>query len=134
MVLLHHDPRTLEGRLIQLADWIQSSERQEKQEPSPETYRNENLLSPVCWLDGDAERRFFSLEAITPERLIPGKREDIRWGSEAYRELYRAFLVRLRWVKDFEQLLSLSELYLSTVPAQTGVYEGTFPSLTIPVW
>lgn len=124
VVLRHHQPETLEGRLIQLADWIQSAERKEKEKPPAGSYLAENLLSPVCWVDETAEKRFFSLEAMTAESLLPRFQEEVRRGPEAYRALYRDFLEKLRGVQDFEQLLSLSEIYLSAVPAQTGVYEG----------
>ncbi|MEN3185044.1 MAG: type III-A CRISPR-associated protein Cas10/Csm1 [Atribacterota bacterium] len=123
-VLVHHEPENLVGYLIQLADWIQSAERQKKEERSGEQYFDENLVSPVTWVDEKAERLFFSLEAMTAKNLIPQPKDKVRRGREAYRSLYRGFLERLRLVKDFEQLLSLAEVYLSAVPAQTGSYEG----------
>lgn len=123
-VLYHHNPKGWEEELIQLADWIQSAERVEKEEKPREHYQEENLLSPVAWVDEQSQRQFFSLVPLTAESIIPRPKEEVKRGKDAYRKLYREFLQRLRWVKNFEQLLNLSEIYLSSVPAQTGIYEG----------
>jgi CRISPR-associated protein Csm1 len=124
VVLFHHAPRSLEGLIIQLADWIQSAERKEKEEVPQERYLEENLVSPFLWTDTEAQKLYFSLEPLSFKNIVPQPREKVKRGKEAYRALYREFLPRLSRVKDFEQLLALAEIYLSAVPAQTGIYEG----------
>lgn len=123
-VLFHHRPQTTEGIIIQIADWLQPSEREESAETSNQYYLNIPLASPIRLVDGKAEPRFYSIAPLALAGLMPQKEEEAKKGSKAYQELTKNFLENLRLVKDFEQFVSLCEVYLSQVPAQTVGYES----------
>lgn len=122
VVLFHHRPRTVEGIIIQLADWLQSSEREESPKTRSQYYLDVPLASPVQGVDSKAEERFYSIAPLTIDGIMPHKKEEARRGIEAYEELTKSFLGDLRLIKDFEQFISLCEIYLSQVPAQTVGY------------
>lgn len=121
-VLFHHRPRNVEEKIIQLADWLQSSEREEKEER--EHYLEVALSFPFHWVDPSLNPLFYSVAPLSLDNIMPVKKEEAKTGSRSYQKLSQEFLERLRLVEDFEQLLSLSEIYLSQIPAQTTGFES----------
>lgn len=121
-VLFHHRPRNVEEKIIQLADWLQSSEREEKEER--EHYLEVALSFPFHWVDPSLNPLFYHVDKLSLDNLMPVKKEEAKTGSRSYQKLSQEFLGRLRLVEDFEQLLSLSEIYLSQIPAQTAGFES----------
>jgi CRISPR-associated protein Csm1 len=130
-VLFHHRPQTVEEKIIQLADWLQSSEREEKEEK--EHYLDVPLVFPFIWVDRDIEPLFYSIAPLELKSnsskndcnsFLPTQKEKAKKGSQEYQKLAVQFLAKLRLVRDFEQLVNVCEIYLSQVPAQTVGYES----------
>ncbi|PMQ01615.1 MAG: type III-A CRISPR-associated protein Cas10/Csm1 [Dictyoglomus sp. NZ13-RE01] len=119
LVSFHHNPHNEYGIIIQVADWLASSEREED-----ETQKNfyVPLSSIFKKIDETAEDVYYPLDNLN--NIFPVKRDDlsIRVGKDDYKNLMSQFLRYIPKVRDIEQLLTLYEFYFSQVPAQTTNY------------
>lgn len=119
IVLTHHDPINEYGLIIQLADWLSSSEREES-EKEKGYYINIPLSAPFKRIDENAEDFYYPLSNLS--NIIPKKREEISIDESKYSALLNPLLNKFQSVNDIEQILTLYEFYLSQVPAQTTGY------------
>uniref|UniRef100_A0A7C3MPF3 Type III-A CRISPR-associated protein Cas10/Csm1 n=1 Tax=Dictyoglomus thermophilum TaxID=14 RepID=A0A7C3MPF3_DICTH len=118
IVLNHHNPTNEYGLIVQIADWLSSSEREEKEEQKGE-YTNIPLSAPFKRIDENADDLFYPLTTL--ENIFPKK--EVKIDPYEYDKLFNEFLNKLKYVEDFEQLLLLYEYYFSNVPAQTVGFE-----------
>lgn len=116
LVLNHHDPQTEYDFILQIADWIASSER-ERDEAQQGIYTEIALRSIFSKIDPDAKELYYPLSTL--ENIYPNEKENLRIGEEKYSELISPFLRLIPKVENIDQLLTLYEFYLSNVPAQT---------------
>jgi CRISPR-associated protein Csm1 len=125
LVLTHHNPVNDYGLIIQIADWLASSEREES-EKEKDYYINTPLSAPFKRVDETAEELSYPLSNLS--NIVPKKREEINIDKNAYSTLLNPLLSKFSKVNDIEQLLTLYEFYLSQVPAQTT---GYLPDISI---
>lgn len=116
LVLTHHKPTNEYGLIIQIADWLASSEREES-ESEKDSYINVKLSSPFRWIDENAEELYYPLSDL--RSIVPKKKDEISVDENRYYALINPLLNKFLLVNDIEQLLTLYEFYLSQVPAQT---------------
>lgn len=116
LVLTHHKPTNEYGIILQIADWLASSEREES-EIEKDSYINIKLSSPFRWVDEKAEELYYPLDDI--KNIVPKKKDEVFVDGNKYSTLVNSLLNRFLLINDIEQLLTLYEFYLSQVPAQT---------------
>ncbi|MGC8971620.1 MAG: type III-A CRISPR-associated protein Cas10/Csm1 [bacterium] len=119
LVLTHHNPVNEYGLIIQIADWLSSSEREES-ETEKGYYINIPLSTPFKRIDENAEDLHYPLSDLN--NIIPKKREKISIDENKYSALLNPLLKKFQSINDIEQILTLLEFYLSQVPAQTTGY------------
>jgi CRISPR-associated protein Csm1 len=119
LVLTHHNPVNEYGLIIQIADWLASSEREESKEER-DYYISIPLYAPFKRVDENAEELSYPLSNLN--RIVPQKREQIHIDENKYSALLSPLLNKFPNVIDIEQILTLYEFYLSQVPAQTIGY------------
>lgn len=119
LVLNHHDPQNEYELILQISDWIASSER-EKDETQKGSYIDVPLRSIFSKVDSDAKDLYYPLSTL--ENIYPNDKENLKIGEEKYSELVNPFLKLIPKVENIDQLLTLFEFYLSNVPAQTTNY------------
>ncbi|HDL19369.1 MAG TPA: type III-A CRISPR-associated protein Cas10/Csm1, partial [Bacteroidetes bacterium] len=118
----HHAPRTPEGKIVQLTDWLSSGERMEDQSVT-DYYVNIALISVFSQI-------YPAGNSVEPEKqwgcdLVPLSFDSVFpsieacAGKDAYQALVDTFNSRLVGINSTEELLALMEKYLSLVPAQT---------------
>ncbi len=71
LVLFHHVPQSVEGKILQLADWLQAAEREERETPEKRPYYQENLRSPVLLVDRQADSLIFFSGALDAGNPLP---------------------------------------------------------------
>jgi CRISPR-associated protein Csm1 len=118
IVLNHHNPTNEYGLIVQIADWLSSSEREEKEEQKVQ-YTNIPLSAPFKRIDENADELFYPLTTL--ENIFPQK--EVKIDPYEYDKLFNEFLNKLKYVESFEQLLLLYEYFFSNVPAQTVGFE-----------
>lgn len=119
LVLYHHEPRNDYEKIIQLADWLSSSEREKGE--TKEKYFTVPLTPIFSRLfDGQYKKFGYSLAPLSISEGFP--KENISLTSAQYKNLVDAFLKETSIVKNITQLYYLLEKYLWCVPAQTTNY------------
>jgi len=119
LVLYHHEPINDLERIIQLADWLSSSEREEGE--TKEKYFTVPLTPIFSRLFDGLDKRFgYSLAPLSISEGFP--KEDLSLTIDQYKNLVDAFLKEFSAVKSTSQLYYLLEKYLWCVPAQTTNY------------
>ncbi len=119
LVLYHHEPRDDWQKIIQLADWLSSSEREEGN--ISEKYYNVPLLPVFSRLfDRDEQSFGYELAPLSISQGFPQNNPTIT--TSKYTTLVKGFLQELSSVRNVTQLLYLLEKYLWCVPAQTTNY------------
>lgn len=119
LVLYHHEPRTDWGIIIQLADWLSSSER-EKGDTQENYYTVP--LRPIFSriLDFQSNEFGYGLSPLSISSGFPEKKPTIT--INLYKKIVDRFLSELSKVDNETQLYFLLEKYLWCVPAQTTDY------------
>ncbi|MEN2984806.1 MAG: type III-A CRISPR-associated protein Cas10/Csm1 [Dictyoglomaceae bacterium] len=125
LVLTHHTPENEYGFIIQIADWLASSEREED-ESQRDYYINIPLSSIFKKIDYNAEELVYPLDTL--QNTFPLKKENIKIDENCYQKLIDPFLRIFPKISDIEQLLTLFEYYFSQTPAQTT---GFNPDISI---
>ncbi len=113
----HHNPSHLDGRIIQLADWLASSEREEDLENTAQ-YNTIQLRSIFGTLHDQPITKYYDLRELSFLGLLPNE-PDEKKTREYYHNLSNNMIEEFRRVTDKENLLYFLEKYLSFVPAQT---------------
>ncbi|MCX7795233.1 MAG: HD domain-containing protein, partial [bacterium] len=116
LVLTHHKPMNEYGLIIQISDWLASSEREES-ETEKERYTEVKLSTPFRWVDEKAEELYYPLSDL--RNIVPKKKDEVYVDENKYSALLNPVLNKFLSVNDVEQLLTLYEFYLSQIPAQT---------------
>ncbi|MFN3699726.1 MAG: type III-A CRISPR-associated protein Cas10/Csm1, partial [Dictyoglomus sp.] len=119
LTLYHHEPKDEYGNIIQIADWLASSEREESRDQTG-YYVNTPLKAPFKKIDENAKDLRYSLSTL--ENIFPTS-EDIKVTEDDYKKLMYSFSKLFPQVNSINQLLTLFEFYFSQVPAQTIGYE-----------
>ncbi|MCX7941984.1 MAG: type III-A CRISPR-associated protein Cas10/Csm1 [Dictyoglomaceae bacterium] len=125
LVLTHHTPENEYGFILQISDWLASSEREED-EFQRNHYTNVALSSIFKKIDNNAEELVYPLDTL--QNTFPLKRENIKIDENCYQKLIEPFLRIFPKISDIEQLLTLFEYYFSQTPAQTT---GFNPDISI---
>jgi len=120
LVLYHHEPRNDMEKIIQLADWLSSSEREEGD--TQEKYYT-IPLKPIFSRLFDREDEIFgyNLSPLSISECFPVVKPNII-SIESYKKLVDSFLSELSTLENDTQLYYLLEKYLWCVPAQTTNY------------
>jgi len=119
LVLYHHEPKNDLEKIIQLADWLSSSEREEGE--TKERYFTVPLTPIFSRLFNGCDKRFgYALAPLSISEGFP--KENLSLTTVQYKNLVDAFLKELSAVKNTTQLYFLLEKYLWCVPAQTTNY------------
>ncbi len=122
----HHKPRKIEEKIIQLADWLSSSERVEEQGiyQKGKLYYHYLLQSILPKLYENKGKYVYNLSKLSLANLFP--KEELEIDSEItkmtdkYKNLVENFLEELKYcINDKDKLLFLLEKYFSFIPAQT---------------
>ncbi len=117
LILTHHQPENLYGKVIQLADWLSSSERREEEEKSDLLYYRQGLRSIFSVIKDSGSEFYYGAEPLSFDSIFPKEKKEVDWGK-----LESKFEKELPKVDTEEKLLSLLELYTWCLPAQTGKY------------
>ena len=118
-VLYHHEPRNDWEKIIQLADWLSSSEREEGE--TKEKYYNVPLTSIFSRLFDNQHKKFgYKLKPLSISECFPV--EDPAVSTFNYRKMVDDFLQELSKLNNETQLYYLLEKYLWCIPAQTTNY------------
>ncbi|MCG1013083.1 type III-A CRISPR-associated protein Cas10/Csm1 [Tepidanaerobacter sp. GT38] len=119
LVLYHHEPRNDFEKIIQLADWLSSSEREKGE--TKEKYFTVPLTPIFSRLFDGLDKKFgYSLVPLSISEGFP--KENISLSTDQYKNLVDAFLKEVSAVHNTTQLYYLLEKYLWCVPAQTTNY------------
>jgi len=119
LVLYHHQPRNEWEKLIQLADWLSSSEREEGD--TKEIYYTVPLRPIFSRLFEGLEANYgYELAPLTISEGFP--KVEAKVSVDCYKKQVDSFLKELSLVKSLSQLYYLLEKYLWCVPAQTTNY------------
>ncbi|MEA1986842.1 MAG: type III-A CRISPR-associated protein Cas10/Csm1 [Candidatus Marinimicrobia bacterium] len=113
----HHNPQNFEGRLLQFADWLASSERV-KDEKNTMQYNTVQLRSIFGTLNEESHRKFYPLMELDFENLLPDDKDE-EYTRGSYNKLSENMLNDLGKVKDKDDLYYTLQKYFSLVPAQT---------------
>ncbi|MBA1336542.1 MAG: CRISPR-associated protein, Csm1 family [Firmicutes bacterium] len=117
-VLYHHQPTNDWQRIIQLADWLSSSER-EKDETNSDKYNRTPLQSIFSLLFSQNTNNVYSyeLKPLALNNIFPRSHTVVN--EAAYKKAVDGFLDELGKTNNETQLYYLLEKYLWSVPAQT---------------
>jgi CRISPR-associated protein Csm1 len=119
LVLYHHQPRNHKEKIIQLADWLSSSERESGD--TKEIYFSVPLSPVFTRLFGkENEELGYNLQELSFTAMFPQENPHIN--THKYKVLVDSFFNELSLVQNETQLLYLLEKYLWCVPAQTTNY------------
>lgn len=135
----HHNPKTIEQKIIQLADWLSSAERVEEQGTyqKGKLYYHYLLQSIIPKLYQGKEKYVHDLKELNLNNLFPKKEEDIDTEltktNDRYKKLIDRFINEFKHcLNDKEKLLFLLEKYFSFIPAQTPQKEKeTAPDISL---
>ena len=115
----HHQPRNIQEKIVQLADWLASSER-EKDEKNITLYNKVPLRSIFPEIFGnDRTPKFYELKPFNFNNIFPVEKEDLEISAEQYKQLLEIVEREFKRVQDKEDILFLLETYFSFIPAQT---------------
>jgi len=119
LVLYHHEPRNDMERIIQLADWLSSSEREEGD--TQEKYYTTPLKPIFSRLFNREDEVFgYNFTPLSISKCFPVEKPNV--SIESYKKLVDSFLKELSGLDNVTQLYYLLEKYLWCVPAQTTNY------------
>lgn len=122
LVFHHHEPNNPLEEIIQLADWLSSSEREKEENTA--MYYKVPLQSVFTRLFEDAvdqsKNYSYDLKKLTLQNIFP--RTDVEVDNFKYEGLVNSFLNEIDYVGNDVQLYYLLEKYLWCVPAQTTNY------------
>lgn len=119
LVLYHQQPRNDWEKIVQLANWLSSSEREKGDTKG--LYFTVPLLPIFSQLGGQEKNSLgYDLHKLSFSEIFPVEKPVIN--SEKYKYLVDYFLSELSFVRNEEQLLYLMEKYLWCVPAETTNY------------
>ena len=118
LVLYHHNPSNDLGLILQISDWISASER-EKDEDTKEPYNTIPLISIFSRIEDNVNEFAYPLKKISYDSLMPVNKNDLSVNASNYKTITRDFLNNLKFIDNFDKLISLLEIYLSSIPAQT---------------
>jgi len=124
--MYHHQPKDFNGKIIQLADWLASSERVENKENTAQ-YNTVQLRSIFGTLNNEKIMEYYDLKKLSFSNLIPDKKDEERTRT-SYHNLSEEMLNEFKRVKNKEDLFFLLEKYFSFVPAQTT---GNDPDISL---
>ena len=113
----HHNPESEEGRVIQFADWLASSER-ERDEENTSQYNTVQLRSIFGTLNNEKIDKYYKLRELAFNNLLPVEKDEIQT-REFYHDLSNKMIEEFRQVKSKDDLLFFLEKYFSFIPAQT---------------
>mgnify|MGYP000845579407 CR=1 FL=1 len=119
LVLYHHEPRNDWEKIIQLADWLSSTEREKGD--TPDKYFTVPLRPIFTRLfEGQGDGYGYNLEPLSISVGFPVTNPNIN--THQYKKLVDSFLGELSALESDTQLCFLLEKYLWCVPAQTTNY------------
>ncbi|NLJ37172.1 MAG: type III-A CRISPR-associated protein Cas10/Csm1 [Candidatus Atribacteria bacterium] len=121
LVLFHHDPRTPEELILQIADWISAAEREEDEE-NLQMYYKVPLLSIFSQNDKNTKPLYYTLKPLDYETLMPTAKDTTE--TENYKLLMDQMLTDFPMIDTLEKLLGILEIYFSSVPAQTTRFKS----------
>lgn len=119
LVLYHHEPRNDWEKIIQLADWLSSSEREKGD--TKEIYYTVPLR-PIFSRLFEGEDTNYGYELMLLDISSGFPKEEAKVSVERYKKQVDSFFEELSSVKNLSQLYYLLEKYLWCVPAQTTNY------------
>lgn len=119
LVLYHHEPRNDLERIIQLADWLSSAEREEGD--TKEIYYTVPLKPIFARLFNELDANYgYELAPLSISKGFPIAEAKV--SIDHYEKHVDSFLKELSFVENLSQLYYLLEKYLWCVPAQTTNY------------
>lgn len=119
LVLYHHEPRSDVGKIIQLADWLSSKERERGD--TQEKYYTVPLTSIFSRLfDGQDNNYRYDLAPLSISEGFPKKNPAVN--PTKYKTILNRFLEEIAIMDNDTQLYYLLEKYLWCVPAQTTTF------------
>lgn len=113
----HHNPKSAEGRIIQLADWLASSERVKDIENTSQ-YNTVQLRSIFGTLNNQSIMKYYRLQELSFLNLFPDEKNEEQT-RKSYNNLSEQMINEFHRVQSKEDLFFLLEKYLSFIPAQT---------------
>lgn len=120
-VLYHHQPRNKYEKMIQLADWLSSSERRKDEEETGRYYRTplEAIFANIFKGENDKSEKLeaYELNKLALNQIFP--RKDAAVNEHNYRRLTEDFKREIGQIDTEEKFYYLMEKYLWSVPAQT---------------
>ncbi len=117
IILTHHQPRDIYGKIVQLADWLSSSEREEEEEKSDISYNKQALRSIFSSINDYDANLYYNAKPLDFESMFPKEIKTVDLNK-----LEEEFEKSLVSITDEDELLSLLEIYTWAIPAQTGKY------------
>lgn len=118
LVLFHHNPRTIEESILQVADWMSAAEREEDEE-NAQIYYKVPLRSIFSRIGSEEIQPFYyPLKPLSFETLMPTAQNTIE--TVNYKNLMDEMLKDFPFIDTLEKLLGVLEIYFSSVPAQTS--------------
>lgn len=122
--LYHHEPRNEYEKIIQLADWLSSSEREEDEEKTGKYYRTplESIFTNIFSQESNkSKQEAYQLNKLNLERIFP--QENATVNEYNYRSLVEDFKREIGQIDTEEKFYYLMEKYLWSIPAQTYKYK-----------
>lgn len=139
LVLSHHNPDAFSGdkrisKIIVLADWLSSAEREDEEEKIGGTYKEKPLITPFSEIHppktSNPENTYYNLTCLkTDEGITPYKPKPFYRISNEYKELYEKFekeigvfqsrFTRMDVNSIIEKILFLLEKYTLFIPSYT---------------
>jgi CRISPR-associated protein Csm1 len=113
----HHNPKNEYGKIIQLADWLASSERVEDIE-NTSIYNTVQLRSILGTLNKQSIIKYYRLKELSFPSIFTYEKNEAET-REYYHKLSENMISEFRRVENKEDLFFILEKYLSFVPAQT---------------
>jgi CRISPR-associated protein Csm1 len=121
LVLFHHNPRTPEELILQIADWISAAEREEDEE-NLKMYYQDPLLSIFSQNSKNSKPLYYSLKPLDYETLMPTTKDTVE--PISYKLLMDQMLIDFPMIDTLEKLLGILEIYFSSIPAQTTRFKS----------
>ncbi|MGI6226100.1 MAG: type III-A CRISPR-associated protein Cas10/Csm1 [Peptococcales bacterium] len=122
LIANHHETSTILEKIIQLADWLSSTEREKND--NAEVYYTVPLkpIFPRVFETNEnhAIDYAYPLMSLKLENIFP--KQNIKLNNQDYQRLVDSFLSEIGKVGNLDQLYYLLEKYLWSVPAQTTNY------------
>jgi CRISPR-associated protein Csm1 len=121
LVLFHHNPRTPEELILQIADCISAAEREEDEE-NLQMYYQDPLLSIFSQNSKNSKPLYYSLKPLDYETLMPTTKDTVE--PISYKLLMDQMLIDFPMIDTLEKLLGILEIYFSSIPAQTTRFKS----------